>query len=148
MSVILLTTCSALVTPCRRAFREVRYTKPKSYLLVDRHTARSDGIFICAIQRGAQKKCERGTSKAQTIFHVRYYTKFQFRRRVVSKRNQVRRSVSSVQTSIRLAVATSRCSSHTLCASRKRAANVLLSSANSASMANGSTYSASLSSTR
>src|SRR5947207_6096059 len=70
------------------------------------------------------------------------------RPRFISDRNQVRRSVSSIQTSIRLAVATSRCSSHTLCASRRRAASVLLSSANSASMSNGSTYSTSLSSTR
>src|SRR5881396_4008499 len=70
------------------------------------------------------------------------------RPRFISDRNQVRRSVSSIQTSIRLAVATSRCSSHTLCASRRRAASVLLSSANSAIMSKGSTYSASLSSTR
>src|SRR5207302_8396229 len=68
--------------------------------------------------------------------------------RFISDKNQVRRSVSSIQTSIRLVVATSRCSSHTLCASRRRVASVLLSSANSASMSNGSTYSASLSSTR
>src|SRR3989475_2456617 len=68
--------------------------------------------------------------------------------RFISDKNQVRRSVSSIQTSIKLAVATSRCSSHTLCASRRRAANVLLSSANSAIMSKGSTYSASLSSTR
>src|SRR6266480_1659606 len=67
------------------------------------------------------------------------------RPRVISNRNQVRRSVSSIQTSIRLAVAMSRCSSHTLCASRRRAASVLLSSANSATMSEGSTYSASLS---
>src|SRR6266566_6606813 len=66
----------------------------------------------------------------------------------ISDKNQVRRSVSSIQTSIRLAVATSRCSSHTLWASRRRAASALLSSANSASMSNGSTYSASLSRTR
>src|SRR5882724_412671 len=72
----------------------------------------------------------------------------QFRPRFISDRNQARRSVSSIQTSIRLAVATSRCSSQTLCASRRRAANVLLSSANSAIMSKGSTYSASLSSTR
>src|SRR2546423_15346984 len=70
------------------------------------------------------------------------------RPRFISDRNQVRRSVSSIQTSIRLAVATSRCSSHTLCASRRRAASVLLSSASSATMSRGSTYSASLSSTR
>src|SRR6266404_335010 len=68
--------------------------------------------------------------------------------RFISNRNQVRRSVSSIQTSIRLAVAMSRCSSHTLCASRRRVASVLLSSANSAIMSKGSTYSASLSSTR
>src|ERR1700745_1262575 len=61
--------------------------------------------------------------------------------RFISDRNQVRRSVSSIQTSIRLAVATSRCSSHTLCASRRRAASVLLSSASSAIMSRGSTYS-------
>src|SRR5438552_14942457 len=72
----------------------------------------------------------------------------QLRSRFISDRNQVRRSVSSIQTSIRLAVATSRCSSHTLCASRRRAAIVLLSSASSAIMSKGSTYSASLSSTR
>src|ERR1051325_3025192 len=72
----------------------------------------------------------------------------QFLRRVASNRNHVRRSVSSIHTSMKLAVATSRCSSHTLCASRRRAAIVLLSSASSASMSNGSTYSASLSSTR
>src|SRR5438874_7100260 len=59
--------------------------------------------------------------------------------RLISDRNQVRRSVSSIQTSIRLAVATSRCSSQTLCASRRRAASVLLSSANSATMSGGST---------
>src|SRR5436309_3704754 len=70
------------------------------------------------------------------------------RPRFISDRNQVRRSVSSIQTSIRLAVATSRCSSQTLCASRRRAAIVLFSSANSAIMSKGSTYSASLSSTR
>src|ERR1700694_5494373 len=46
------------------------------------------------------------------------------------------------------AVAMSRCSSHTLWASRKRAASALLSSRSSASMSSGSTYSASLSSTR
>src|SRR6266404_1136395 len=72
----------------------------------------------------------------------------QFRPRFIPDKNQVRRSVSSIQTSIRLAVATSRCSSQTLCASRSRAASVLLSSANSAIMSRGSTYSASLSSTR
>src|SRR6266436_223607 len=72
----------------------------------------------------------------------------QFWPRLISDRNQVRRSVSSIQTSIRLAVATSRCSSQTLCASRRRAARVLLSSANSATMSDGSTYSALLSSTR
>src|SRR6266446_3549943 len=70
------------------------------------------------------------------------------RLRFISDKNQVRRSVSSIQTSIRLVVATSRCSSHTLCASRRRAASALLSSANSAIMSAGSTYSASLSSTR
>src|SRR6266513_2280044 len=70
------------------------------------------------------------------------------RPRFISDRNQVRRSVSSIQTSIRLAVATSRCSSHTLCASRSRAASVWLSSASSAIMSAGSTYSTSLSRTR
>src|SRR5207302_11222804 len=70
------------------------------------------------------------------------------RPRFISDKNQVRRSVSSIQTSIRLAVAMSRCSSQTLCASRRRPANVLLSSANSAIMSDGSTYSALLSSTR
>src|SRR6266487_4369407 len=59
--------------------------------------------------------------------------------RFISNKNQVRRSVSSIQTSIRLAVATSRCSSQTLCASRRWAASVLLSSANSAIMSDGST---------
>src|SRR6266446_6030248 len=72
----------------------------------------------------------------------------QFRPRFISDRNQVRRSVSSIQTSIRLAVATSRCLSQTLCVSRRRATSVLLSSANSAIMSDGSTYSALLSSTR
>src|SRR5947199_375675 len=69
-------------------------------------------------------------------------------RHMASNRNHLRRSVSSIHTSMKLAVATSRCSSHTLCASRRRAANVLLSSINSASISNGSTYWALLSSTR
>src|SRR5882724_2147956 len=117
---------------------------------LDDGRARSDGVFICPIQRGAQKKCEGEASKTETIFQpvACNYTKSQFLRRVVSKRNQARRSVSSVQTSIRLAVAMSRCSSQTSWASRRRAANVLLSSANSAIMSKGSTYSASLSRTR
>jgi len=65
--------------------------------------------------------------------------------RLASNRNQVRRSVSSIQTSIRLALAMSLCSSHTPCTSRRLAASALLSSRNSASMSDGSTYSASLS---
>src|SRR5579862_260758 len=69
-------------------------------------------------------------------------------RRPASYRNQVRRSVSSIHTSMRLAVAMSRYSSHTLWASRSRAASALLSSRSSASMSEGSTYSASLSDTR
>jgi transposase, IS6 family len=47
-----------------------------------------------------------------------------------------------------LTTPTSRCSSHTLCASRRRAVCARLSSANSANMSSGSTYSASLSRTR
>src|SRR5436190_19131230 len=50
---------------------EVRYTKPKSYLPIDRRSPRCDGIFICAIHEALKRSAEAKQAKRRRFFNGR-----------------------------------------------------------------------------